>query len=104
MTKDILVYVPQLSIVNLKCLKGRTLLFETSRESIFNMLTPSESLKAKLTKNELESLAQRQISDIDTENSFIALKWNFTMSLKSKIEDKAREARHPSFLVYYGFP
>jgi hypothetical protein len=68
------------------------------------MMTPSESLKAKLTKNEIESLVQWQISDIDTENSFIALKWNFVMSLKSKIEDKAKEARHPSFLVYYGFP
>ena len=80
------------------------MLFETSRESIFNMMTPSETLKAKLAKSEIESLDQRQISDIDTENSFIALKWNFVMSLKSKIEDKAKEARHPSFLVYYGFP
>ena len=25
------------------------------------------------------------------------------MSLKSKIEDKVKEARHPSFLIYYGF-
>lgn len=68
------------------------------------MLTPSESLKAKLTKSELESLSHKQITEIDTENSFMSIKWNFTMSLKSKIEDKSKEARHPSFLVYYGFP
>ena len=42
------------------------------------------------------------VSDIDVENSFIAIRWNFMMRLKSKIEDKQR--RHPSFLIYYSFP
>jgi len=103
-TKDFLVYIPQLSIVNLKLQTGRPVLFETSRDSIFNMMTPSETLKTKLAKSELEALNRTPLTEIDPENSFIAVKWNFTMSLKSKIEDKAREARHPSFLVYYGFP
>lgn len=42
------------------------------------------------------------LSDIVADSSFFALKWNFQMSLSSKIADR-QTARHPNFLVYYSF-
>ena len=57
------------------------------------MLTPTQQLQ----------LETSTFNQIDPENSYLALKWNFSMSLKSKVEDKSKDAKHPSFLVYYSF-
>jgi hypothetical protein len=44
---------------------GKLVLFESSRESIFNMMTPSEVLEKKLAKTDLEALERTLVSDID---------------------------------------
>ena len=76
--------------------------FETSRDSVFSQLTPSAIMRAKLDNKTLKVLEWATLDMVDVDRSYFALKWQFQMSLTSKIGSK-RVFRHPNFFVYYSF-
>lgn len=68
---------------------------EYPQESIFGA-TPVSSVLQQLVDKD-HKLAQIKFSEIDSEESYLAIRWIFQMKLNSKTFVKA-----PSFLVYYG--
>ena len=59
-------------------------------------------INSRLDSTTKSMLGTADLSEIDTSYSYFALKWNFQMSLTSKITDQ-KTAKHPHFLVYYSF-
>ena len=88
LNEEMLVYTPVLSLFKLRFkshLNLPKIQFETSRDSIFNVLTPSAVVRTKLPIATLKLLEHTSMDAIDTDRSYFALKWQFQMSLTSKI-------------------
>lgn len=109
LNEEVLVYTPVLSLIKLRFVEDARpdmpkVQFETSRDSIYSQLTASGIMRAKLPESILDQLetANASLDRVDTTRSYFALRWQYQMSLTSKIASKSK-ARHPSFLVYYSF-
>lgn len=101
--REMLVYTPTLSLFKLRGKSTRLpkVQFETSGESIYGQLTPSAVMRTKINAETLSLLERTELTEVDATRSYFALKWQFQMSLTSKLGSKRH--RHPNFLVYYNF-
>ena len=89
--EEVLVYTPSLSLVKFRFqdhLNLPKVQFETSKDSIFSPLTPSAVLRTKLPEATLQLFERTSMAALDTERSYFALKWQYQMSLTSKICSK----------------
>ena len=81
-------------------------MFEASRDyyqdQASQSFTPWSVILDKTSPSQSALLKTATLDDIDCQKSYFALKWNFQMSLSTKITDK-QCAKHPNLLIYYNF-
>lgn len=81
--EQVLVYTPVLSLLKLRFKKKQDFIdmpkvqFETSRDSIFNQLTASAVIRAKLPSSTLKLLEETNLDAVDPTKSYFALKWQY---------------------------